>query len=191
MADDGVVFDPDSVRAEAIRKEVGYPGVRVNMVATLDGARIPVQCDIGFGDAITPSPSQQTYPTMLDMPAPVLSVYPLETAMAEKLEAMVKLAGFNTRLKDYFDLWLLMRFEHVDRTILPAAIRATFARRKTGLPVTLPAGIAPEFAVEKQVMWQAFLTRSGLIAPPLAAVLDDLRAQCWPLLQAAAENNEV
>jgi len=186
-ADDGLVFDVDTVRAAAIRKEAGYPGVRVNMVATLNGARIPVQCDIGFGDAVTPAPVQQAYPTLLDMPAPVLAVYPLETVVAEKLEAMVKLAGFNSRVKDYFDLWVLMRYENIDRALLPTAIRATFARRQTALPARLPAGLAPEFAAARQTMWQAFLMRSGLAAPPLAEVIEELRAQYWPLLQAAAE----
>jgi len=187
VEDDGMVFDADSVKVEDIRKEAGYPGVRVSMKATLDGARIPVQCDIGFGDAVTPAPLQQAYPTLLDMPAPILAVYPLETVVAEKLEAIVKLAGFNSRVKDYFDLWVLMRYENLDRVLLPEAIRATFARRKTTLPVTLPAGLAPNFAVEKQVMWQAFLTRSGLSAPPLTEVLDELRMQCWPVIQIAAK----
>jgi predicted nucleotidyltransferase component of viral defense system len=190
VEEDGLVFDVDSVKVEDIRKEAGYPGVRVSMKATLDGARIPVQCDIGFGDAVTPAPLQQAYPTLLDMPAPILAVYPLETVVAEKLEAIVKLAGFNSRVKDYFDLWVLMRFENLDRKLLPAAIRATFERRKTSLPVTLPAGLAPKFAIEKQVMWQAFLTRSGLSAPMLAEVLDELRMQCWPVLQAATKIGE-
>lgn len=187
VGEDGLVFDAESVRAAEIRKEAGYPGVRVSMTAVLDGARIPVQCDIGFGDAITPAPVQQAYPTLLDMPAPLLAVYPLETVVAEKLEAMVKLAGFNSRMKDYFDLWVLMRYERMDRAQLPPAIRATFARRQTALPTALPAGLAREFASNRQTMWQAFLTRSGLTAPPLAEVLDELRAQCWPLLQAAAK----
>lgn len=160
--DDGLIFDATSVHVVDIRKVAGYPGVRVSMTAILDVARIPVQCDIGFGDAVTPAPSQQTYPTLLDMPAPILAVYPLETVVAEKLEAIVKLAGFNTRVKDYFDLWVLMRYENHDRVILPAAIRATFERRKTVIPVVLPVGLAPSFATEKQVMWQAFLNRSSL-----------------------------
>jgi predicted nucleotidyltransferase component of viral defense system len=188
--DDGLIFDATSVHVVDIRKVAGYPGVRVSMTAILDVARIPVQCDIGFGDAVTPAPSQQSYPTLLNMPAPVLAVYPLETVVAEKLEAIVKLAGFNTRVKDYFDLWVLMRYENLDRVILPAAIRATFERRKTVIPVVLPVGLAPSFATERQVMWQAFLNRSTLLAPPLAEVLDELRAQCWPLLQAAAESVE-
>jgi len=185
--EDGLVFDVTSVRAMKIRKEAGYPGVRVTMHATLDKARIPVQCDIGFGDAVTPAPSQHSYPTLLGMSAPVLEVYPLETVVAEKLEAMVKLAGFNSRVKDYFDLWMLMRYENIDRAVLPAAIRATFARRQTALPMTMPTGLLPEFATLRQTLWQAFLTRSGLTAPAMADVLDELRAQCWPLLQAAAK----
>lgn len=183
---DGVVFDAETVHAVEIRKEAGYPGVRVSMRATLDGARIPVQCDIGFGDAITPAPAQQAYPTLLDMAPPVLAVYPPEAVVAEKLEAMVKLAAFNSRMKDYFDLWVLMRYENIDQALLPVAIRATFSRRHTALPANLPAGLAPEFAANRQTMWQAFLARSGMNAPPLAEVLDELRAKCWPLLQAAA-----
>jgi len=186
-AEDGLLFDVDSVRAIEIRKEAGYPGVRVSLRATLDGARIPVQCDIGFGDAVTPATVQHAYPTLLEMPAPVLSVYPLETVVAEKLEAIVKLAGFNSRVKDFFDLWVLIRYENIDRAALPPAIRATFARRQTALPATLPAGLAPEFAATRQIMWQAFLDRSGLSAPSLAEVLDELRTQCWPLMQAAAK----
>lgn len=190
IEDDGLVFDADSVKVADIRKEAGYPGVRVSMTATLDGARIPVQCDIGFGDAVTPAPLQHAYPTLLDMPAPVLAVYPLETVVAEKLEAIVKLASFNSRVKDYFDLWVLMRYENLDHALLPTAVRATFARRNTTLPLTLPVGLAPSFALERQAMWQAFLTRSTLSAPPLAEVLDELRALCWPVLQAAAETGE-
>lgn len=190
IEDDGLVFDADSVKVADIRKEAGYPGVRVSMTATLDGARIPVQCDIGFGDAVTPAPLQHAYPTLLDMPAPVLAVYPLETVVAEKLEAIVKLASFNSRVKDYFDLWVLMRYENLDHALLPTAVRATFARRETALPKVLPVGLAPSFAVERQAMWQAFLTRSTLSAPPLAEVLEELRVQCWPVLQVAAETGE-
>lgn len=185
--DDGLVFDTDSVQAAAIRKEAGYPGVRVSMKASLAGARIPLQCDIGFGDAITPAAIQQAYPSLLDMPEAVLAVYPLETVVAEKLEAMVKLASFNSRLKDYFDLWLLMQYEKMDAAVLPRAVSTTFARRNTTLPSVLPVGLTDEFATQKEVMWQAFLKRSVLTAPPFTQVISLLRERCWPLLQAAAE----
>lgn len=187
VEEDGLVFDAASVQAEDIRKMTGYPGVRVSMTAMLSRSRIKVQCDIGFGDAVTPAPLQQTYPTLLNMPAPVLAVYPLETVVAEKMETIVKLTSFNSRMKDYFDIWVLMRYENLDRSVLPEAIRATFARRNTALPLTLPIGLSSSFASEKQAMWQAFLTRSALSAPSLAEVLDEVREQCWFVLQAASE----
>lgn len=187
VEEDGLVIDSASVRVVDIRKEAGYPGVRVSMSATLDGARIPIQCDIGFGDVVTPAPLQQNFPTLLDMPAPLLAVYPLETVVAEKLEAIVKLASYNSRLKDYFDLWVLMRYERLDRALLPQAIRATFARRNTALPVNIPVGLSSSFAADRQVMWQAFLARSTLTAPSLAVVIDELSNQCWPVLQAATK----
>jgi predicted nucleotidyltransferase component of viral defense system len=185
---DGLILNFASVCVVDIRKEAGYPGVRVSMNATLDGARIPIQCDIGFGDVVTPEPLQQNYPTLLDMPAPLLAVYPLETVVAEKLEAIVKLASYNSRLKDYFDLWVLMRYEKLDRTLLPQAIQATFARRNTALPITIPVGFSSGFAANRQVMWQAFLARSMLTAPALAIVIEELCKQCWPVLQEAANN---
>lgn len=185
--DDGLLFDVASLSAEAIRKAAGYPGVRVSMLATLDGARIPVQCDVGFGDVITPAATRQVYPVLLDLPAPEIATYPLETVVAEKLEAMVTLAGFNSRMKDFFDLWVLLSYEKLDRTVLPAAIGATFRRRGTPLPKALPAGLADEFARAKQSAWQAFLTRSALQAPALFEIIPFLRETCWPLLRAAAD----
>jgi predicted nucleotidyltransferase component of viral defense system len=187
--DDGLVFIGDSVTAEEIRKDAGYPGVRVTMQAELARARIPVQCDIGFGDVITPKPLRQNYPTLLDMPSPSLHVYPLETVVAEKLEALVKLAAFNSRLKDYFDLWVLMRFESIDKSLLPKAIGATFARRATAHPEALPAGLTDEFAKSKNTMWMAFLRRSGLDAPQLGEVVGQLREFYWPLLRSAAKKS--
>ncbi len=184
-SDDGLIFDAATVQAEAIRHDAGYPGVRVTLQATLLRSRIPVQCDIGFGDAVTPAPGRQPYPTLLEMSAPILQVYPLETVVAEKLEAMVVLAGFNSRMKDYFDLWVLMRYESLDHSMLPAAIRATFDRRGTHLPEALPAGLNDDFAARQQSLWQAFLRRSCLQAPPLNEILPALREFYWPLLQAA------
>lgn len=185
--EDGLAFDPSSVKVQEIRKDAGYPGVRVSLQAELARARIPVQCDIGFGDAVTPDPTRQQYPTLLDMPSPTLRAYPLESVVAEKLEALVKLAGFNSRLKDYFDLWVLMRFESMDKSLLPKAIDATFARRGTALPTELPVGLGDDFAKSKNTMWVAFLKRSGLDAPELHQVVSALRDFYWPLLQSVAE----
>lgn len=186
--DDGLRFLADTVKVESIRKEAGYPGVRVTMEAELARARIPVQCDLGFGDAVTPAPRTETFPTLLDLPAPRLRVYPRETVLAEKLEAMVKLDTFNSRMKDYFDIWVLLREAQWDRATAIRAIGATFARRGTALPMELPQGLTDSFAVEKAPMWAAFLRRSTLDAPSFAEVMVIVREGVWPLIAAAAKD---
>ena len=185
LVEDGVEFLPDSVRAEPIREAASYPGVRVSMTARLDGARIPVQCDIGFGDVVTPAAESTTLPVLLQLPTPILRVYPAETVIAEKLEAMVKLAGFNSRMKDYFDLWVLFTRGSLDRKLLPMAVRATFERRGTELPSDEPTGLGDAFVHQQQTLWNAFVKRNGLIAPAFAEVVASLRQECMPLLQAA------
>jgi len=185
LTDDGLQFLPTSVSAEPIRKEAGYPGVRVSMIATLAGAQIPVQCDVGFGDAVTPTAQRKTLPALLPFPAPSLRVYPPETVIAEKLEAIVKLAGFNSRMKDFFDLWILLAQGKLDRELLPKAISATFARRGTPLPQEVPTGLSDRFAQEKAPMWNAFVQRNGLDAPALPEVAALLRAESQRLFHLA------
>jgi hypothetical protein len=121
---DGLVFLEDRIEAGPIRATTEYPGITVTLVAKLAGARIPLQCDIGFGDAVTPAPERRTLPVLLPLPAPTLRVYPPETVVAEKLEAIVKLGGVNSRVKDYFDLWVLFSHSKLDRERLPAAVAA-------------------------------------------------------------------
>ena len=106
VEDDGLRFDPQGVQAGAIREEMEYGGIRVRLTATLDGARIPLQIDVGFGDAVTPRPEEVDYPTLLDLPAPHLRVYPRESVVAEKFQAMVHLGMANSRMKDFYDVWM-------------------------------------------------------------------------------------
>ena len=158
--DDGVTFRPDTVQAAEIRKEANYAGVRVTLLGLIDGARCPIQVDIGFGDAVTPGPEDVQYPVMLsEFAAPKLRVYPRYTVVAEKLEALASLGIANSRMKDYFDLWILSRYTEFDGDTLRRAIRATFDRRKTTLPPDVPFGLTDGFAqdAEKQTQWQAFL----------------------------------
>lgn len=176
--DDGIIFDPESVRAAEIRKDANYAGVRVTLLGTLDNARCPAQFDIGFGDAVTPAPIETEFPVLLDdLPAPRLRVYPRETAIAEKFEALVKLGIANSRMKDYFDLWVLLRDGAVVADTLTPAIRATFERRGTPLPMAIPFGLSDDFArdVTKQRQWQAFLAKNALDAPNLDEIVAVLR----------------
>ncbi len=175
---DGIVFDPQSVRAVEIRLHANYGGIRVNLVGTLAGARCPVQADIGFGDAVTPDPEESTYPTLLaDLPTPNLRVYPKPTVIAEKFHAIVELGMENSRMKDYFDLWVLLRDPDIDRSLVAKAIRATFERRQTMIPSDTPIGLSLDFSADalKQSQWRAFATRNGLQVPELAEVVAQLR----------------
>ncbi|GAM10347.1 hypothetical protein OR1_02636 [Geobacter sp. OR-1] len=164
VADDGITFDPASVKAEDIRDLMEYGGTRLNINADLAGARIHLQVDIGFGDVITPSADSAEYPTLLDHPAPSLRVYPRETVIAEKFQAMVHLGIANSRMKDFHDLWVLgSQFDFNGKTLATALAR-TFERRNTPLPLELPLALTSEFFadIQKIRQWKAFLNRTGL-----------------------------
>ena len=143
--DDGLHFRVESVRVAPIREEQRYGGQRVRLEATLSGARIALQIDVGFGDAVTPAPCEAKYPTLLAFPAPHLKHYPLETVIAEKWQAIVDLGMGNTRLKDFYDLWLLATHREFEGALLADALRATFARRQTIWPETLPEALTEVF----------------------------------------------
>ena len=177
---DAIVFDPASVKGSIIRKEAGYGGVRIDLQATLDGARIALQVDIGFGDAVTPAPQTITYPVLLDeFPAPQLRAYPKCTVIAEKFHAVCLLGLANTRMKDYFDLWVLLNDTTIDRLEVRRAIQATLERRKMIQPHRLPIGLTDTFSEDaiKQTQWKAFLKKNRLDHIELTAVVNQLREQ--------------
>ena len=161
--EDGLVFDPDSIEVGRIREiqPEAEAGLRVQMVATLAAARIPIQVDIGFGDAVTPGATNIEYPTLLDHPAPRLKAYSRETVVAEKFQAMVHFGIANSRLKDFYDLSLLAQSFDFSGPILSQAIQATFQRRRTQVPAEDPIALSPDFASDpgKQAAWKAFLRR--------------------------------
>ena len=178
--DDGLVFDVTSVKGSVIRKEAGYSGVRVDLLAALDGARIALQVDIGFGDAVTPAPKLVDYPVLLTgLPAPQLRAYPKYTVVAEKFHAVCLLGMANTRMKDYFDLWVLLTEGGLDAAELQRAVEATFARRKLALPLAVPMGLSDAFAQDaaKQRQWSAFLKKNQLQALNLGETVALLRSE--------------
>jgi hypothetical protein len=183
VADDGVTFDVAALMAAWIREEVEYGGVRVRTAATIAGARIPIQVDIGFGDAVTPAPIEIDYPALLDAPPPHLRAYPVETVVAEKFEALVTLGIANSRLKDFYDLWLIAETFELDRSVLATAVKKTFDRRQTALPGETPLGLSDDYAETWDRQWRAFLGRERMAAAPqvLAMVVADLRRFLLPL----------
>jgi len=182
VADDGVIFDSASLQAAAIREEVDYGGVRVRTTATIAGARVPIQVDVGFGDAVTPAPVEIEYPTLLDNPAPHLRAYPVETVVAEKFEALTRLGVANSRLKDFYDLWLIAQTFEFSHLKLADAVRQTFQRRGTAMPVETPTGLTDEYSAAWSIQWKAFLGRERMAAVPgsLELVLADLRSFLLP-----------
>ena len=177
-ADDGIVFDPNSVIVEEIRKEAGYGGVRVIVAGELANARCRTQIDIGFGDAVTPGPVDSVYPVLLDdLPAPRLRAYPIYTVVAEKLHAIALLGMTNSRVKDYFDLSVMLERETLDDGLLAQAITATFERRGIAVPAELPVGLTDEFAndASRQALWNAFAKKNGLEVEPLDVTVIRLR----------------
>jgi predicted nucleotidyltransferase component of viral defense system len=187
VPDDGVIFDSAGLSAAPIREDMNYGGVRIRTHATIDGARVPIQIDIGFGDVITPAAVEINYPALLDSPAPRIRAYPAETVIAEKFEAMVSLGIANSRLKDFYDLWFISRSFTFDHITLSGAIQRTFERRETPLPRTLPTGLTEEYAAQWNPRWKAFLKRERMQAAPdtLAAVIADLAAFLFPLINTA------
>lgn len=176
--DDGIAFDSAGLQIQSIREDMQYGGSRLRTTAALAGARIPVVVDIGFGDAVEPGIEDIQLPVLLDMPSPRLRAYPQETVIAEKLHAMVTLGLANSRMKDYYDVWMLVRTFEIDPARLRRAIEATFARRGTPLPAALPEGLTDAFAQDdtKQRQWAAFVRNLSSSAPALRDIVTELRA---------------
>ena len=191
---DGLVFDASSIETGEIRESERYGGIRATFQATLERARIKMQVDVGLGDAVTPAVVEITYPALLEQPAPVLVGYPVETAIAEKLEAVVDLGLANSRMKDFFDLWILLGSLELDGDAVTKAVRATFARRGTPIPVDAPIGLTPEFAIDsnKQKQWAAFVRRVRLTeAPDLSEVIRRIESFAMPVFRGPARTRWV
>jgi hypothetical protein len=187
---DGIVFDPHSVQGMLIKEDADYEGVRVTFRGSLENARIPMQIDIGFGDVMFPGPEVNVYPTILDYAPPTLRGYSRETSVAEKFEAMVKLGLLNSRMKDFYDIWVLSRQFDFDGIKLATAIEKTFSHRGTTV-VASPAALTPAFATDpaKVTQWDAFVRKSRLTDVPtdLAAVVEVIAAFLNPPATAIAE----
>ena len=175
--DDGVSFDLKGLRIEAIREEVEYGGSRLRTTAALAGARIPITVDIGFGDAVEPGVEDIDLPVLLDMPSPHLRAYPPETVIAEKFHAMVVLGRANSRMKNYYDVWMLTSAFEIEHERLRRAIAATFARRSTVIPTVVPDGLSDAFATDpgKQRQWDAFARNLSGTIPGFGLVVSELR----------------
>ena len=166
--EDGMRYDEKSIEISSIREETEYGETRILLYGYLGTARIRLQFDIGVGDAITPSPELTDFPVLLNGPVPRLKAYPMATTIAEKSEVMVSRGIINSRLKDFYDLWLLSELFDHDYETLRLAIKNTFARRHVSLPESIPDAWTPEFAASplKTAQWAAFLRKNKTVTAP-------------------------
>jgi hypothetical protein len=189
---DGLFFDVGSIEISEIREGQGYQGKRVRLMAALGNARVPLQIDMAFGDAITPSIEEIDYPALLEMPVARVRAYPKETVVSEKMEAAVRLDLQNSRMKDFFDLLWLSRLFPFEGALLVKAIGATFKRRKTELPAEVPLFLSKAFASDqvKQIQWRAFLKKNSISGMPgeLDTVISELNGFLIPPLKYAVTN---
>lgn len=193
VPDDGLAFSTD-VSAEPIRAVQEYGGTRLHVIAHLGRARITVGVDVGFGDKITPAPKEVEFPSLLDFPKPKVRAYPVETVVAEKLQALVSLGIANSRMKDYFDLWHIGHTTALDGAKLRAAIEGTFERRRTTVPSETPVGLSAEFSRTpmKRTQWRAFCEKSIRAEDPasLDQVVEFLGSFLLPVLRAVGDDLE-
>ena len=189
---DGLAFDANSIQMERITQNTEYEGIRVRFKAELDSARVTLQIDIGFGDVVFPEPQLYTLPSLLDLPAPKLMGYSRESAIAEKFEAMVRHRELNSRMKDFYDIWLLSRQFDFDGDQLGEAIRRTFDNRGIPLPTEVIAFAAP-FTLAKQVTWTAFRKRLKQDAVPIsfAEVTAVVETLILPLISAMVDGKPI
>lgn len=191
--EDGIAFQPDSVKAAEIRKEANYADVRVTLMGLLDSARCPVQIDVGFGDSVVPGPEDVFYPVILSgMANPKIRAYPRYTVVAEKLEALTSLGMLNSRMKDFFDLWVLANHSDFEGALLARAVTATFERRRTAIPQGVPIGLSDEFFTDsqKEKQWQGFLRKNALALLSLEKVVSELREFLIPVLATISKDDD-
>ncbi len=192
--EDGLEFLTETVRAELIREEQEYGGTRVTFQALLGSARIHLRLDFGYGDAVIPEPAVEEYPTLLDMPAPKLLMYPIEAVVAEKFQALADLGMTNSRMKDFYDLWVLAGDYTFDGQQLSDALKATFQRRKMPIPANDPVALTEEFSGDgiKLTQWRAFLRRGPFKVreDDLGKVIQALRQFLMPPSRALSAGEE-
>lgn len=158
---DGILFDPTSVKSDAITKDADYVGRRIQFLGRMENMRISMQVDIGFGDTVFPAPEEIIMPSFFQMPTGVIIGYTRESAIAEKFHAMVQMAELNSRMKDFYDIWLLSSSFDFYGERLAQAITFTFKTRNVSVEENVIA-FSIDFAEEKQAQWSSYLKKNRI-----------------------------
>ena len=182
--DDALVFDADSITVEDITEFKEYHGLHVSAVGYLDRTRIPIGIDIGFGDVIYPYSVKMDFPVILDMEAPRVNAYSLESSIAEKLEAIIHNGYLNSRYKDFYDIYILSQNYEFSYETLHNAVVETFENRKTKMTMD-SAAFGEEFLSDPvhQTRWKAFLKKKkALTQVSMPDVMKRVKTFARPLL---------
>ena len=185
---DGLVFVADSIVAEEITKDSEHKGTRILMDAHMDNVRLRIQVDFGVGDVMVPGPRMIEYPVLLGSDTIRLVAYPIESAIAEKLQAMVALGDANSRMKDFYDVWIYSKHVDFSRAALCKAIDATFRNRGTPIPIEEVEALTPGFVDRHRVQWNAFVRKAGAseLVDAFDRIIDDLKIFAMPVLRSLA-----
>jgi hypothetical protein len=175
------------LKLEMIRENQNSGGIRVTLIGYLHNARIPLQVDVGFGDAIHPVPEMVDFPVLLDASTPLrIKAYTRYTVVAEKFQAIVELGLANSRMKDFYDIWLLSRLFQFDTKILADSILSTFSRRSTPLPVSIPFAFTKEFFDDRQkvLQWKSFIKKTKPLDPieDLSKLINEISGFIMPII---------
>ena len=190
VPEDGVEYDAETLEIASIREGNVYDGLRAELISHIGSARLPLQVDVGFGDAVVPPAERKVFPGLLDFPEPELKTYPPETVVAEKVHGMVRFGRANTRMKDFYDIWRISQTVRLEGEDLTDALRATFERRQADFPEETPVALTDTFAGadRKKRQWQAF-ARQVEEEIALDVLIEELRTFLGPLLQVARETS--
>lgn len=192
---DGLEYETDSVSGKPIREQPLHDGIRIHLLAHLGNARIPLQIDIGFGDAVSPDPVDISYPTILDLPAPSVRAYRIETVIAEKFEALVSIGQATSRLKDFFDIWRFSSVFSFDGGLLQRTFESTFDRRRTPVPAGDPPALGTDFSSDPNRMrqWDRLVARfaGDELIPSLAEVCEQIRTFVAPIISSIRDGQKL
>lgn len=192
-ADDAIRYDLESISVKNIAEFKEYLGLNVSVFAYLDRTQIPVSIDVGFGDIVYPERIEMEFPVLLDMEAPRVYAYSVESVIAEKLEAIVSNGMMNSRYKDFYDIFVLSKRYRFESMRLADAITETFSRRGTALSKETSA-LGDEFLADSmhQTRWRSFVKKKKAMIP---VQMDDavswLRAFIIPLIEKNSVGNQI
>lgn len=195
QCDDGITYDIDGITVERIKEDAEYEGVRVKLKSFLGKASETVQIDIGFGDIVIPNPVEMTFPTLLESEMPQIMAYSKESIIAEKFQAMVSLNVYNSRMKDFYDIYDMITKDEFEYNNLVNAIKETFSKRKTDISI-YSSIFTSEFInnTERNRMWNNFLKRIGvtkkLVYSDVMGILDKfLSPVCKGIIDNKVQNS--